>query len=58
MEGGVVLVILGVLASLYYGVATMQGGGSFQVTSILVGGVPYLVFGLIFLVAAALARRK
>ena len=57
MEGGVVLVILGVLASLYYSVATMQGGRSFQVAS-LIGGVPYLVFGLLFLVAAALARRK
>jgi hypothetical protein len=49
VEGGVVLVILGVLASAYYIIAAIHGGGSFQVTSILVGGVPYLVFGLIFL---------
>lgn len=53
-EGGVVLVVLVVLASLYYGVATMQGGRSFRVT-FLFGGVPYLVFGLLFLVAWALA---
>lgn len=57
MEGGVVLVILGVLAFLYYGVATMQGGRPFQVTS-LIGGVPYLVCGFLFLAAIALARRK
>lgn len=57
VEGGVALIILGVLASLYYGVATMQGGRSFQVTS-LIGGVPYLLFGLLLLGATALARRK
>ena len=58
IEGGVILVILGVLASVYYIIAAIQGDVSFRVTSILVGGVPYLVFGLIFLVAAALALRK
>jgi hypothetical protein len=55
--GGVVFVILGVLTSIYYGVATMQGGRPFQPTSLL-GGLPDVLFGILFLVAAGLNRRK
>ncbi len=56
-EGGVIIVVLGLLVSLYYAFATMQGGRSFDVTS-LIGGVPFLVSGLLLLGAVALARRK
>jgi hypothetical protein len=49
LEGGIVLVILGVVMSLYYGIATMLRTGYFQVISLLVG-MPYLMFGLLFLI--------
>ena len=57
IEGGVILIILSVLIFLYYGFATMEGGGSFQVGS-LIGALPFLVSGNLFLFAAAVARRK
>jgi len=57
MEGGVVLAVLGVLASVYY-FAAIARGWAFKVQAALVGGVPYFVFGLLFLAAVALARRK
>jgi hypothetical protein len=56
-EGGVVLVVLGVLASGYY-FAAMAGGWAFRGQAALIGGVPYLVSGLLLLAAAALGRRK
>ena len=56
IEGGVVLVVLGVLASVYFFAAT-HGGSAFQIQAALFGGAPYVVFGLLFLAAAALAQR-
>lgn len=57
LEGGIVFAVLGILASLYFGVSTMQGGRAFQVTS-LIGGVPYLVFGLLCLIAVAMTQKR
>ena len=56
-EGGVVPVVLGVLASGFY-YAAIAREWAFRGQAALIGGIPYLVFGLLLLAAAAWGRRK
>ncbi len=56
VAGGAALVAIGVLASVLYFVA-VRGDVAFRVQAVLIGGAPFLVSGLLFLAAAALARR-
>jgi len=57
VEGGIGLVVLGVLSALYLA-AAMRGEWDFRVQGILLGAAPFAVCGLLFLAAAALARRS
>jgi hypothetical protein len=55
-EGGIALLLLGVLASLYF-LLIAAGDRASQFMLILLASAPYVLFGLFFLGAANLARR-
>jgi hypothetical protein len=54
-EAGVFLVIVGTAASVFFSAAT-HGGKGFQLQAVLLGGVPFLLAGLLLLAASLLPR--
>lgn len=57
LEAGIVLVILGVLASGLF-IASRSGEWTFRFQAALIGGIPFLLFGLLFLSVSILACPK